>query len=79
MITDARQTILDTLKATGHLRSVYSVDQAAKVLGLSRSKAYEEVAAGTIPSTEIAGRRRLTVNMVVDYLLDREQNARSKR
>lgn len=79
MITDSRQIILDTLRDTNQLRAVYTIEQAGKVIGLSRSKAYDEVAAGKVPSTEIGGRRRVTINMLVDYLLERDQQARGKR
>jgi excisionase family DNA binding protein len=38
-------------------RVTYSVDEAAKILGISRNSAYAACAAGTIPSIRIGERR----------------------
>lgn len=73
---ETRATIMQSLEATGHMRTVYTVDQAAKALSISPSKAYEMVAAGSLPSAEIGGRRRITITMLVDHLMDKHQTAR---
>ncbi len=73
---EARATIMQSLESTGNMRSVYTVDQAAKALGYSRSVTYELIAQGKIPSAEIGGRRRVTITMLVDHLLERDQSAR---
>lgn len=67
---------LEALRATGHLRTVYTVHQVAAALGMSRSAAYEEVATGRLPSTEIGGRRRVTIGMLLEYIEQREGVAR---
>ena len=47
----------------------YSVDQAARLLGIGRSAAYEAVTRGQLPSVRI-GRRVLIPRAALDRLLE---------
>jgi len=49
-------------------RVTYTVDEASKLLGLSRNSAYEGVARGDIPSMRI-GRRLLVPRAALERLL----------
>jgi excisionase family DNA binding protein len=50
-------------------RVTYSVDEAAKMLGISRNMAYQAVAAGKIPSIRIGERRILIPAAALDRML----------
>jgi excisionase family DNA binding protein len=50
-------------------RLTYTVDEVAKILGLSRSKTYDLVAQGEIPVVPLAARRRLIARLTVEQLL----------
>ena len=45
-----------------------TVEEAADALRISRSKAYEEVASGRLPSVKIGWCRRVPVEAVVRYI-----------
>jgi excisionase family DNA binding protein len=45
-----------------------TVPEAAKSLGISRSKLYQLIAAGTIRSVRIDGSRRVPVNALTTYI-----------
>ncbi len=53
-------------------RLTLTVEEAARLLGISRSLAYEAVAAGKLPSIRI-GRRVLVPRAALERLLDGEQ------
>jgi excisionase family DNA binding protein len=53
-------------------REVFSVDEVAERLGLSRNSAYEAVRKGEIPSVRI-GRRILVSRVALDRLLAGQQ------
>lgn len=50
------------------LRLVYSVSEAAELLGIGRSTAYELVARGELPSVAIGGRRVITRPVLTEIL-----------
>jgi excisionase family DNA binding protein len=50
-------------------RVTYSVDEAAKILGISRNSAYAACAAGTIPSIRIGERRILVPAAALERML----------
>jgi excisionase family DNA binding protein len=50
-------------------RLTYTVDEVAAILGLSRSKTYDLVAQGHIPTVPLAGRRRLIARQTLQRLL----------
>ena len=50
-------------------RLTYTVDEASKMLGLSRNSAYEGVARGDIPSIRV-GRRLIIPKAALDRLLE---------
>ena len=50
-------------------RKTYTVDEAAKLLGIGRSAAYEAAERGSIPAVRI-GRRILIPRAALDRLLD---------
>lgn len=51
-------------------RQTYSVDEAAKLLGLGRNQAYEGVHRGEIPSVRV-GKRILVPRVALDRLLEK--------
>jgi len=53
-------------------RLVYTVDEAAELLGLSRNAAYEAVRRGDIPNIRI-GRRILVPKQRLDDMLNEEE------
>ena len=59
---------------TEHERLVFSVQEVAKLLGLSRASTYEAVRIGSIPSISI-GRRILIPKVALQELLDRHSVA----
>jgi excisionase family DNA binding protein len=54
--------------ARGELRLVYSVTEAAELLGISRSTAYELVARGELPTVRL-GRRLIVTRPALTALL----------
>ncbi len=50
-------------------RRTYTVTEAATVLGISRTSAYERVRAGDLPALRL-GRRIVITRAVVDAMLD---------
>ena len=54
-------------------RLTYAVTEVSELLGLSRSKTYELVAAGIIPVLELPGRRKLIARATVDELIDQSR------
>ena len=59
-------------------RRTYSVEEAAEILGISRSLAYECVKSGEIPAVKF--RRRIVIPAAcVDALLDAPDEDRSSR
>ncbi len=51
-----------------HAPLVYSVAQAALLLGVSRSRLYELLASGEIPSIKIGRLRKIRAEALDDYL-----------
>lgn len=47
---------------------LYRVTEAAEVLGLSRSKVYELIKAGVLPSVRIDGTRRIRAEDLAAYV-----------
>jgi excisionase family DNA binding protein len=56
-------------------RLTYTVSEVAELLGISRSKAYDLVAAGLLPIVPLAGRRKLVARAVVERLVDAPEPA----
>lgn len=79
MVKSPQEIVLDSLREKVGLGPVYSVAQAGKALGISRSQAYRMVADGSIPSTQIGGCRRVTVTLLVEHILDRDKSARRRK
>jgi excisionase family DNA binding protein len=50
-------------------RATYTVDEVARILGISRTTAYESVRRGEIPARRF-GRRVVIPTRVIDELLD---------
>ncbi len=55
--------------AKGEQRRTYTVEEAAKVLGISRSLAYDEARRGTLPGLIKIGSRLLVSKEAIDRLL----------
>jgi excisionase family DNA binding protein len=53
-------------------RLAYSPAEAAKVLGLSRSRLYQLLRDGTIPSSHLGKRRFIRRQVLIDLLTERE-------
>src|SRR6266511_3941639 len=51
-------------------RLTYTVSEVAELLGISRSKAYDLVAAGLLPIVPLPGRRTLVARAVLERLVD---------
>lgn len=51
-------------------RLTYTVSEVAELLGISRSKAYDLVAAGLLPIVPLPGRRKLVARAVLERLVD---------
>jgi excisionase family DNA binding protein len=51
-------------------RLTYTVSEVAERLGISRSKAYDLVAAGLLPIVPLPGRRKLVARAVLERLVD---------
>lgn len=68
---DTRRTmeVDNALPKAAHRRRVWSVDEAAVILGISRAHAYELVARNDLPHVRL-GRRILIPVDAVDELLD---------
>jgi excisionase family DNA binding protein len=56
-------------------RLTYTVCEVAELLGISRSKAYDLVAAGLLPIVPLPGRRKLVARPVVDRLVNASEPA----
>ena len=56
-------------------RLTYTVSEVAKLLGISRSKAYDLVAAGLLPIVPLPGRRKLVARAVLERLVDAPEPA----
>jgi excisionase family DNA binding protein len=56
--------------ATGTLIKLLTVVEAARVLGISRSKLYELLADGEIPSVRIGRSRRITMSALEEFIAD---------
>lgn len=67
---------IEVLSASG--KYGYSVEETAKLLGVSRNSAYEAVRAGQIPSIRI-GRRLIIPRMALERMLGLAEVTRSKR
>jgi excisionase family DNA binding protein len=50
-------------------RLTYTVSEVAEILGISRSKAYDLVAAGLLPIVPLPGRRKLVARAVLERLV----------
>lgn len=53
-------------------RATYSVEEAAQYLGISRSKTWELVSRGEIPSFHIGRTRRLSVERLQEWVRAQE-------
>jgi excisionase family DNA binding protein len=51
-------------------RLTYTVSEVAQLLGISRSKAYDLVAAGLLPVVPLPGRRKLVARAVLERLVE---------
>jgi excisionase family DNA binding protein len=56
-------------------RLTYTVSEVAELLGISRSKAYDLVAAGLLPIVPLPGRRKLVARAVLERLVDAPEPA----
>jgi excisionase family DNA binding protein len=56
-------------------RLTYTVSEVAELLGISRSKAYDLVAAGLLPIVPLPGRRKLVARAVLERLVDAPEQA----
>jgi excisionase family DNA binding protein len=56
-------------------RLTYTVSEVAELLGISRSKAYDLVAAGLLPIVPLPGRRKLVARAVLERLVDAPEAA----
>ena len=65
----ARSRPLPDTRTSGRERRVWSVDEAAVILGISRAHAYELVARNDLPHVRLGRRILIPVN-VVDELLN---------
>ena len=62
----------------GNERLVYTVEEAGRLLGLSRSSSYEGVRTGSIPSIRVGG-RVLVPKKALEKLLDSAGQLRAPR
>jgi excisionase family DNA binding protein len=70
-VRDVEQPIINiTLQPDG--RRVFSVVEAAAVLGISRSKLYQFIAAGEIRSIRIGRLRKIPVAAIDEFIAARE-------
>ena len=53
----------------------YTVSEVAELPGISRSKAYDLVAAGLLPIVPLPGRRKLVARAVLERLVDAPEPA----
>jgi excisionase family DNA binding protein len=60
-------------------RLTYTVCEVAELLGISRSKAYDLVAAGLLPFVPLPGRRKLVARTVVERLVNASEPAAAGR
>jgi excisionase family DNA binding protein len=51
-------------------RLTYTVSEVAELLGISRSKAYDLVAAGLLPIVPLPGRRKLVARIALESLVN---------
>jgi excisionase family DNA binding protein len=56
-------------------RLTYTVCEVAELLGISRSKAYDLVAAGLLPIVPLPGRRKLVARTVLERLVNPSEPA----
>jgi excisionase family DNA binding protein len=56
-------------------RLTYTVSEVAELLGISRSKAYDLVAAGLLPIVPLPGRRKLVARAVLESLVKASEPA----
>jgi excisionase family DNA binding protein len=56
-------------------RLTYTVNEVAQLLGISRSKAYDLVAAGLLPIVPLPGRRKLVARAVLERLVEAPEPA----
>ncbi len=56
-------------------RLTYTVSEVAELLGISRSKAYDLVAAGLLPIVPLPGRRKLVARTVLERLVNASEPA----
>jgi excisionase family DNA binding protein len=56
-------------------RLTYTVCEVAELLGISRSKAYDLVAAGLLPIVPLPGRRKLVTRTVLERLVNASEPA----
>ncbi len=52
-------------------RATYTIEEAAEILGIGRSSAYQAVRTGQIPTLRV-GRRLLVPRVALERLLERE-------
>ncbi len=58
-------------------RRTYTIDEVARILGISRTTAYESVRRGEIPARRF-GRRVVVPTRVIDELLDQPAQSRQE-
>jgi excisionase family DNA binding protein len=65
-----RNDILKKTKLTSEQRRLYSMEQVALILGLSRTKVYQLVRSGDLVSVKI-GKRRMVFRESIDEYVER--------
>jgi hypothetical protein len=66
--TERRKRTAADMEARGITRMAFRASEVGYALGCSQSKAYAMIASGEIPSIEIAGMRRVTVEVLEQLL-----------
>ena len=65
------------LKGGGKL--CLTVEEAGALLGWSKTKAYQAVNEGELPSCQIGGMRKVTIALLLEYIANQEAGARRRR
>jgi excisionase family DNA binding protein len=64
--------------ATGSVVKLLTVVEAARELGISRSKVYELLADGELPSVRIGRTRRIAVTALEEFVADHTDRAAAR-
>lgn len=63
-----QKTTTTNVNANVHERLAYSVDEAARLIGVGRTFLYAAIKQGTLKSSKVGGRRLLTVKAIETWL-----------